>query len=46
MRLLVLHDATGGGGGVGGTFSLLRPDARTHAGIGALRHARRRAEEY
>jgi len=40
MRLLVLHDAGGGG-----TFSLLRPDVRAHAGIGALRRARRRAEK-
>jgi len=34
----------GGGGGGEGLF-LLRPDAGKHAGIGALRRARRRAEE-
>jgi len=43
MGLLVLHDAMGGGGGQV-TFSLLRPDVRTHD-IGALRRARRRAEK-
>jgi len=42
MQLLVLHDATGG---VQVTFSLLRPDARVHAGIGALPCSRRRAEK-
>jgi len=41
MRLLVLHDI-GGGGGAG---DFLRPNARAHAGIGALRRARRRAEK-
>jgi len=42
MRLLVLHDATGG---VQVTIYLLRPNARAHAGIGALQRARRRAEK-